>query len=194
MSMKRIGYALTGLMMTASMAMAANLPLLTGAQDPSQLNATINNLIENINTGVEGSFGGFVGPAATTGTTIQVLGTATIPANNLTAGQSVRVTCWGTGTATGTNTLTIQVGTASAFAVAGGATTAGVFSATVLYQKTGSSTQSLYSSGNFNTTLTTPVITAATQTDTAPIPVTCSGTSTTSANFTLNGMIAEQIK
>jgi hypothetical protein len=192
--MKRIAYALTGLVLTGAVAFASNIPFITGAQDPSQLNATVNNLIESINLGVEGSIGGFVGPQATTGTTIQVLGSATINANSLTAGQSVRVTCWGTGTATGTNTLTLQVGTATAFAVAGGATTAGVFSATVLYQKTGSSTQSLYSSGNFNTTLTTPVITAATQTDTAGIPVTCSGTSTTTGNFTLNGMIAEQIK
>ena len=191
---KRAAYALTGLVLSAVVALGANIPLLSGPQDPSQLNATINTLIQSINSGVEGSIGGFVGPAATTGTTIQILGTATIKANSLAAGQSVRVTCWGTGTATGTNTLTIQVGTATAFAVAGTGTTAGVFRATVLLQKTGASTQSLWSDGIFNTTLTLPVITAATQTDTADIPVTCSGTSTTSTNFTLNGMIAEQIK
>jgi hypothetical protein len=192
--LKRIAYALTGLVLTGVIALGANIPLLTGAQDPSQLNATINQLILSINSGVEGSIGGFVGPQATTGTTIQILGTATINANSLTAGQSVRVTCWGAGTATGTNTLTIQVGTATAFAVAGGATTAGTFKASVLLQKTGASTQSLYSDGVFNVTSTQPVITAATQTDTAAIPVTCSGTSTTLGNFTLNGMIAEQIK
>ena len=192
--MKRLFYALTGLVFTALTAFGANIPLLTGPQDPSQLNATINQVIQSINTGVEGSIGGFVGPAATTGTSIQILGTATIAANSLANGQSVRVTCWGAGTATGTNTLTIQVGTATAFAVAGAGTTAGTFKAQVLLQKTGASTQSLWSEGAFNVTPVQPVIVAATQTDTAAIPVTCSGTSTTSTNFTLNGMIAEQIK
>jgi hypothetical protein len=194
---KRIAYALTGLVLSSVIALGANLPLIPSNpnySDPSQIIPTLNFLVQSINAGVEGSLGGFVGPQATTGTTIQVLGTATIPASSLSNGQAVRVVCWGTGTATGTNTLTIQVGTNTAFAVAGGATTAGVFRATVYIQKTGSSTQSIWSDGVFNTTATTPVITAGTQTDTSPIPVTCSGTSTTSTNFTLNGMIAEQIK
>jgi hypothetical protein len=191
---KRTAYALTGLVLSAAIAFGANIPLLSGPQDPSQLNATINALIQSINSGVSGLLGGFVGPAATTGTAIQILGTATINANSLAAGQAVRITCWGAGTATGTNTLTVQVGTATAFAVAGAGTTAGTYIAKVYVQKTGASTQSIWSEGAFNVTPTQPVIVAATQTDTAPIPVTCSGTSTTTGNFTLNGMVAEQIK
>jgi hypothetical protein len=196
MTIRKLFYALTGLVLSSAVAFGANLSLLSGPQysEPSQILATVNTLIRNINSGVQGSIGGFVGPVATTAGTIQVLGTASIAANSLTAGQSVRVTCWGTGTATGTNTLTIQVGSATAFAVAGSATTAGVFKATVLIQKTGASTQSIWSEGIYNSTLTLPTIIAATQTDTAAIPVKCSGTSTTAANFTLNGMIAEQIK
>ena len=196
MNLRRITYALAGLLLSAAAAMGANLSLLSGPQysEPSQILATVNTLIRNINAGVMGSIGGFVGPAATVGTSIEILGTGSITANSLAAGQSVRVTCWGTGTATGTNTLTIQIGSATAFAVAGGATTAGVFQAKVLVQKTGASTQSIWSEGRFNTTLTLPTIIAATQTDTADIPIKCSGTSTTAAQFTLNGMISEQIK
>jgi hypothetical protein len=48
--MKRLAYALTGLVATAAIAWGANIPLLTGPQDPSQLNATINGVILNINS------------------------------------------------------------------------------------------------------------------------------------------------
>lgn len=195
--LKRIAYALTGLMLTGALAFAANLSLLPSTSqysEPSQIVGTLNTVIRNINSGVQGQLTGFVGPAATVGTTIEVLGTTTIPANALSNGQAVRAECWGTGTATGTNTLTIQVGTATAFATAGSATTAGVFRVRVMVQKTGASTQSIWSEGRFNTTLTLPTIIAATQTDTADIPVKCSGTSTTAAQFTLNGMVTEQIK
>lgn len=196
--LKRIAYALTGLVLSGAVAFGANLSLLSGSQysEPSQVLATVNTVIRNINSGVSGllNSGGFVGPKATTLTTIEVLGTNTISASSLAAGQAVKVTCWGTGTATGTNTLTIQVGTATAYAVAGAGTTAGVYKATVLLQKTGASTQSIWSEGVFNTTLILPTIIAATQTDTSPIDVKCSGTSTTATNFTLNGMIAEYVK
>lgn len=47
--MKRLAYALTGLVATAVIAWGANIPLLTGPQDPSQLNATINGVIQQIN-------------------------------------------------------------------------------------------------------------------------------------------------
>lgn len=195
MTMKRIAFGFGALLLSASVAFAAALTPLTGPQDPSQINATVNQIIQQANRtiGVVGYPGGL--PAATTGTTIQALGTVTLPPNQLAlAGQGVRITCTASGTVTGTNTLTVQVGTATAYAVAGAATTAGVFKATVLVQKTGASTQQIWSDGAFNTTLTTPTIISATQTDTAGINVTCSGTSTTSANFTLSEMIVENLQ
>lgn len=194
---RRIAFALTGLFLSGAAAFGANVSLLQGPQysEPSQILSTVNTVIQNINSGVSGLLGGgFVGPKPTVGTTIEVLGTNTINASSLSAGQAIRATCWGTGTATGTNTLTIQVGSATAYAVAGAGTTAGVYRATVLLQKTGASTQSIWSQGQFNTTLILPTIIAATQTDTAPIDVKCSGTSTTAAQFNLNGMIVEQVK
>lgn len=51
--MKRIAYALTGLLMTAAVALGANavtsIPLFTGPQDPSQLFFYLNSLVNSIN-------------------------------------------------------------------------------------------------------------------------------------------------
>jgi hypothetical protein len=51
--MKRIAYALTGLVLTAVLAFAANaptsIPLFTGPQDPSQLFSYLNSLVQSIN-------------------------------------------------------------------------------------------------------------------------------------------------
>lgn len=47
--MKRFAYALTGLLLTAALAWSASIPPLSGPQDPSQLNATVNGVIQQIN-------------------------------------------------------------------------------------------------------------------------------------------------
>jgi hypothetical protein len=186
--------ALTGLFLSG-VAFANNLPLITGAQDPSQLNATINTLIQSINANTTGLVGSYVTSTATTGTSIQALGTVTIAPNLLSSpGQALRIKCWGTGTATGTNTLTLQYGTATVIAVAGGATTAGVFSAEAIVLLTGSKTEDLIETGIFNATPATSVHVAATQDNTTSLNAVCSGTSTTLGNFTLTGMTVEQLK
>lgn len=63
---------------------AANLPLLTGPQDPSQLNATINALIQSINGGVTpqsmGSFSNFRNYLDNGGMVVQQRGTGTATA------------------------------------------------------------------------------------------------------------------
>lgn len=48
--MKRFLFALAGLVSTVAIAAAASIPLISGPQDPSQLNATINTLIQQINS------------------------------------------------------------------------------------------------------------------------------------------------
>ena len=50
MSLKRIAYALTGLVMTGVAAFAASIPPFTGAQDPSNLFFYLNTLVQEINT------------------------------------------------------------------------------------------------------------------------------------------------
>ena len=54
--MKRLLAGLAALCLTSAIALAAQVPLVTGPQDPSQLNATINNTIVNINAAL-GTYG-----------------------------------------------------------------------------------------------------------------------------------------
>jgi hypothetical protein len=110
------------------------------------------------------------------------------------AGQELRVKCFGSGTATGTNTLTVQVGASTAFAVAGTATTAGAFDVDVLVMKIGSNTQQILSKGQFNATPIAQTIVAGANSDVNGFNIICQGTSTTTGNFTLNGMVVEQVK
>lgn len=193
--MKRLAIALLGLLISTS-AFAANLPLLSGPQysEPSQILPTVNTVIQNINAGVTGTLGSSTG-GTTTGTSIQTLGTVTINPNVISVpGQAIKIQCWGTGTATGTNTLTLQYGTATVIAVAGGATTAGVFYAEATVLLTSSKNEDLIEMGIFNATPATSVHVAATQDNTTALNALCRGTSTTSANFTLTGMLVTQLK
>lgn len=89
--------ALFGLLAVAAPSGAANLAPITGAQDPSQMNATINTLIQSINTGVSGLINAQTGPVGTASADKTVLQTFTTPPGILaTAGQALRIRCWGT--------------------------------------------------------------------------------------------------
>ena len=52
MKFKKAFAAFAAVAVTAAVAYAANIPLITGPQDPSQLNASLNNLINQINSGI----------------------------------------------------------------------------------------------------------------------------------------------
>jgi hypothetical protein len=193
---KQLVAALVAVLFSTSV-LAANLPLFPSTQpiDSSSLLGALNQLIQSINSGVAGEISNSPVQATTTGTTIQTLGTGTIPGGALvSAGQAVRAKCFGSGSALGTNTLTVQVGSSTAFAVVGTATTAGAFSVEVLVMKTGASTQQILTKGQFNATPATQTIVAGANNDINPISIVCSGTSTTTGAFTLNGLIVEQIK
>jgi hypothetical protein len=200
--MRKFSAALVAVLLSAQCALfapvtvrAANLPLFPPTQplDASQILPTINTLIQSINAGVAGEISSSPVQATTTGTTIQTLGTGTIPGGTLvTAGQAVRAKCFGSGGATGTNTLTVQVGSSAAFAVTGAV--AGAFGVDVLVFKTGPNTQQILTKGQFNATPAAQTIVSGANNDTNPISIVCSGTSTTTGQFTLNGLIVEQIK
>ena len=81
--MKRIALALVAILSTVAIAAGANLSLLTGPQDPSQLLNTLNQLIQSINSGV----------------TPQTMATFTTPRNLLDNG-GMQVYQRGTGTRT----------------------------------------------------------------------------------------------
>src|SRR5215469_10750837 len=86
----------------AAIAAAANLSFVTGAQDPSNLNATLNGVIQSINSSVS-RIGVATSAVTSAGTTAeQTLFQYTLPPATLAnAGDSVRIGCWGT---TGSNT------------------------------------------------------------------------------------------
>lgn len=195
---RKFSAALAAVLVSAGVALATNLPLFPPSQpvDASQIVSALNTLIQSINANVAGLISSSPVQATTTGTTIQTLGVGTIPAGALVnAGQAVRARCFGSGTnAAGQNVLTIQVGSATAFAVAATAATASAIEADVLVMKTGANTQQILSRGQFNATPAAQTIVAGANTDTAPINITCSGTSGTTGAFTLNGLLVEQVK
>ena len=61
--MRKLLFAIGALLLTSMVASAANLSLLSGPQDPSQLNATINGVIRSINTTVAPNGTGTTGSA-----------------------------------------------------------------------------------------------------------------------------------
>lgn len=89
---------------------AASIPTVSGAQDPSQLNATINGVITNIIAGTSGLVAAGVGPATSVATTTALNFVSTsIPTSTLNlVGQTLRVHCWGR-TAANTNNKTLNV-------------------------------------------------------------------------------------
>ena len=77
---------------------AANVPLVTGVQEPSQLLGIINTLITNINSGTSGIVSVGTSAMGTFATTSELtLQSVVVPANTLTLpGQSLRARCVGT--------------------------------------------------------------------------------------------------
>jgi hypothetical protein len=141
--MKRFIYALTGLVFTASVAWGANIPLITGPQDPSQLNATINQLIQSINSGITPqSLAAFGSPrnlldngamaVQQRGTGTVTCGTTTIPSSAYAADR------WGCNVNVTSGAGTLQVITTAANLPASPAFTAGH----VFYRTSGTLAQS----------------------------------------------------
>lgn len=188
---------------TLSQLTAANLPLITGPQDPSQLNATINTLIQSINSGVGGLLNAQTAIVATgVGTSEQTLQTYTLPANTITAaGQGVRTTCWG-GTAANANNKTrkLYFG-ASAITTATEAANAQTWRLSFIVMRTAAATQQFLGSGEAGTASVTPLATVVLSgtddfTAGAGIVIKCTATDGTSSagDVSANGMITELIK
>ena len=200
--MKRLAYALTGLIFTAAIAFAANLSLLSGPNysDPSQILGTVNTVIQNINNGVGGLLNAQTGTVATTtGTGEQTLQTYTMPANQLaSAGQSVRITCWGTTGATSNNKTRKLYFGGTSYATATEAANAQPWSMRMVVMRTGAATQAIYGDGLAGTGGVTPISLSTTGTDdfTTALTIKCPGTDATSAaaDITSYGMLVEQIK
>lgn len=190
--------ALVALTVTAGLAWGANLPLLSGPQDPSQLLATINTLIRNINSGTGGLANAQTAATSTTATTSEVtLQQYTLPANTLaTAGQAIRVYCWGTTAANAQNkTMKLYFGSTSIATPTAATNNKGWYLEAIVMRRT-ATTQGVLAKGLVDTTAVTPANTDAAETLTGNVLVKCTGTNGTasSGDITAQGMITELIK
>lgn len=202
MTTKRLVFALGGLLLSSAVALAANLPLLSGPNysDPSQVLATANAVIQSVNSGVGGLINAQTAAVSTgTGTSEQVLQTYTLPANQLSlAGQAVRVRCWGTTGATANNKTRKLYFGASVITTATEAANAQNWVLDLVVMRTAAATQSVSGTGLAGTGGVTPIsyINQGTDDLTAGVVIKCTGTDGTSAanDITANGMLVEQIK
>lgn len=174
------------------------IPLMTGPQDPSQLEATINTLINQINSGVTGLvFANAAAVSTGTGTSEQTLQTAVVPAGTFTkVGQVLRLTATGT-VATNGNNKTIQLKFGTIVLSSGVITSSNkVWKAIMEVMHTGTGTQT-YTATYVDPT-TGSVMGGGTGTVADSADVTCSltGTDGTSSagDITCNNFYAEIIK
>lgn len=204
MKLKSLLAGAAAVVFAAGVAGAANLSLLSGSQysEPSQILATVNTLIQNINFGVSGRLNANVTTtSATLATTAeQTLATYTLPANRLAVtGDGVRVVCWGT-TAANTDAKTIKLyfGTSAMSSVSmGGQPNNKKWRLEMTVLRSGSATQTVVGNAQFDITSAGNVVFTNSGTDdlTANQVIKCTGLNpTTGQDITATGMLVEQIK
>ena len=187
--------------LTITAAIAANVPLISGAQDPSNVNANLNQVIQAINANTGGLINAQTGAVATgTGTAEQTLQTFSLPPNTLTsAGQMLRIACWGATGATANNkTVKLYFGS-SVITTPTYAGNAQSWYLELIVMRTGAATQAVVGNGMAGTGSVTPVAVytnAGTEDLTAAVTIKCTGTDGTSAaaDITANGMIVTASK
>lgn len=199
-------FALEALLIAGTISLAANIPLLTGpagsnppAEMPPGL-GTINQVIQSINGGTGGLLNAQTAAVATgAGTAEQTLQTFSLPANTLTtAGQSLRVVCWGP-TAANTNNKTARLYFgASVVATPTMATSAERWSLDILVMRRTATTQGFLGNGAISTgpVPIAPIVTDGAETLTAAVTIKCTGQDGTDSagDITANGMIVTAIK
>jgi hypothetical protein len=165
-------------------AKAANIPLISGPNDPSQGQLTVNQLIQAINTGVYGTLNTqFTSSGNGADTTEDTLFTYTLPANTLSsAGKGLRIRCWGSTAAnTDVKSFNLYFG-ASKFASATFTTSgANWVSQMEVLRNTTAATQQVFATGSSASTATAPYFNAGTDNAAAAVVIKCTGQSTTAA-------------
>lgn len=115
--MRRLLLASAASLLISSQVFAATIPLVSGptSNEPSQENATINAVINNVIFGTYGLIGSAAGPVTSVSTTTALNFVSTsIPTSQInTSGQAIRVHCWGrTAANTDNKTLNVTLGAA----------------------------------------------------------------------------------
>lgn len=195
--LKRFAAGLMALVCVAGLAAAANLSLQSGAQDPSQLQATVNNLIQTLNTSVSRIGVGTTAASSTAVTSEETLQQYTLPGGLLAnAGDSVRISCWGVTGANGNNkTMKLYFGSSS-IATPTAATNAKGWRLQMVVMRRTSTVQTIDSWGLVDTTAVTPANTDGAETLSSSVLIKCTGTNGTAsaADITARGMLVEAIR
>lgn len=158
---------------------AANISLLTGPNDPSQGQVTINSLIQSINTGVSGLLNSqYTSSATGAGTSEQTLYTYTLPPNTLkTAGQTLHIKCYGVTAANGNNkTMKLYFGTTSVASPTAATNNKGWFMNLDVTRGASGAVQITQGAGQVDTTAVTPAVAAGTDDMTTALTIKCTGT------------------
>ena len=135
-------------------------------------------------------------PAATTGTTEQILATYTLPANALSAnGKGVRITAyWSTAANANSKTYQLRFGGIGGTVLGGTTTTANNLGTRVVAElfATGTNTQKAFSQTNTGTVAPSITIGTVAATTSAAIDIVATGTTPTAAgDVTFQGMLVE---
>ncbi len=198
MKMKGFLAGAAAVLFAAGVAGAANLSLLSGPQDPSQLLATINQLVQNINFGVSGRLSANGTASGTTTTIESTMMTYSLPANRLAAdGDSVRAVCWGT-SATNANTKSARLYVGSDYistsTISDGPSNRN-WRLDLTIMRTGAAAQQVMGNGVIAGLTPTIYITSGALSFASSITIKCAGyTPTAAQDLTARGMLVEQIK
>jgi len=198
--LKKAACAFVALVASASLALAANIPLLTGPQDSSQLIASLNQVIQAVNSGVVGKlYANGVGTGTGADTTEDTLFTYTLPANTVAnVGDTLRIKCGTLTNATSTTKVVKLYFGATSFT--GTATSvSGAYNLELIVIRTAAATQTIYASGTGGAGGVTPILptsTAGTDDFTTALTIKCTGTNGTSEANQITGkfMSVEMIK
>ncbi len=194
--LKRLSMALIGLVCAGGIALGANISLVSGPQDPSQLLAVVNNLIQTLNTTVSriGVATTGVDSAATSGE--QTLMQYTVPGGLLAnAGDSIRIRCWGTTATNADNKAMKLYFGSSSITTATAATSNKGWNLQMTVMRRTATTQAVDSTGQVDTTLVTPANTDGAETLASGVLVKCTTTTAgTAADVTAKGLLVEAIR
>ncbi len=198
MTMKGFLAGAAAVLFAAGVAGAANLSLLSGPQDPSQLLATINTLVQNINFGVSGRLSANSTATGTTTTIENTMMTYSLPANRLAAdGDAVRVVCWGT-SATNANAKSVRLYFGASYlstATIADGPSAKNWRLDLTVIRAGAAAQQVMGNGVIAGLTPTIYINAGTDSLAAAVIIKCTGITPTAAqDLTARGMLVEQIK
>lgn len=209
---KKLLATVSAIALSGAIAFGANLPLITGPVPAADIQSFLNQLIQSINTGVGGLINAQTAAVAASATNIeQTLQTYTLPGGTLsTAGQAVRVTCWGTTTAEATNatkTVKLYFGGTSFGTPALAVTSAQGFNWSLSYlaMRRSATTEGFDGTAQVGAqttasviTMPLPSVTDAAETLANNIVIKCTGTNGNAvpgaSSITANGMITELVK